>query len=701
MLTSESNYAFRKRLEQVHRPDIRLKDAAPESNEAVVDDTWRIVLPPKASPFVLRTAQDLQDYLAVSQGVFVAIRPADRADASASAVIRLGTASDFPQLSGAMPEKPRGYRLIVAPKEVIVCGKDERGMAQGCYRLEDVMNLRLAPFLPCGDQVREPLFAPRMVHSGWGNDVFPDNYLKLVAHAGIDALLVFVKGINLTHTGYLDFNDLIERAEAQGLDVYFYSYFKNRMHPDDPGAEAYYDGIYGDLIRHFPKVKGIVFVGESCEFPTKDEHAKGWLRLDPPPPGHEHDKRPSPGWYPCRDYPQWLDVVKRVMRRHKPDLDIIFWTYNWGYQPEAPRLDLIRHLPTDISLQVTFEMFENVEKEGVMTRCVDYTASFAGPGHYFSSEAQEAAKRGIPLYAMSNTGGLTWDIGVIPYEPIPYQWHARWTAMEKARREWGLRGLMESHHYGWWPSFVSELSKEQFWSNAEDFDAHIARIAQRDFGAEGAADALAAWKAWSDAFRLYPPTNQDQYGPFRIGPAYPLLFQGQETTIPAVPYAHHGNIIVTTRYIFANPERVDGEIRLLEHMKALMEEGLARLQAARRHTPTGRADDADYMLNLGDYIVHCVQTTINTKKWYQLDRRLSVDGGPRAAREELCRRMLALAEEEKANAEAAIPCVERDSRLGWEPTMEYLGDAEHIRWKLALLQDIIDSRIPGYLSRLG
>src|SRR5690606_26467471 len=75
--------------------------------------------------------------------------------------------------------------------------------------------------------------------------------------------------------------------------------------------------------------------------------------------------RPSPGWWPCTDYPEWLDMVKRVVRRHTPDADIVFWTYNWGYAPEEDRLALIRSLPTDISLNVTFEMFEPIRREGV------------------------------------------------------------------------------------------------------------------------------------------------------------------------------------------------------------------------------------------------------------------------------------------------------------------------------------------------
>ena len=59
-----------------------------------------------------------------------------------------------------------------------------------------------------------------MVHSGFGLDEYPDNYLSRIAHDGRDAILVFVKDINQTPTGYLDFNDLIRRVSRYGLDVY-------------------------------------------------------------------------------------------------------------------------------------------------------------------------------------------------------------------------------------------------------------------------------------------------------------------------------------------------------------------------------------------------------------------------------------------------------------------------------------------------
>ena len=41
-----------------------------------------------------------------------------------------------------------------------------------------------------------------------------------------------------------------------------------------------------------------------------------------------------------------------------------------------------------------------------------------------------------------------------------------------------------------------------------------------------------------------------------------------------------------------------------------------------------------------------------------------------------------IAREEIANAEDTIPAVECDSRLGWEPSMEYVCDRHHLEWKI-------------------
>jgi hypothetical protein len=116
-------------------------------------------------------------------------------------------------------------------------------------------------------------------------------------------------------------------------------------------------------------------------------------------------------------------------------------------------------LPEDISLLVTFETSQRYKVENITECCCDYSIAFEGPGDYFVSEAKAAKRRNIRLYTMSNTGGMTWDLGVIPYMPTPHQWIKRYKNMRKANAEWGLCGLMESHHYGFIPNFIAEIAK--------------------------------------------------------------------------------------------------------------------------------------------------------------------------------------------------------------------------------------------------
>lgn len=693
---TERPYGFRQRLNTVHTPGRRDPAQRPAGDEIALDDSWRIEVASDAGEYLVRVAQDLQDYLFTSMTVSVpVVRRAAGQAATLPHAIRLATRTEIPE-AGAGLSVPRSYQLRCEAQGVLICGRDERGVGQGCYYLEDLMNLREAPFLSPGEVVRAPLFSPRMVHSGWGIDQFPDPHLAAIAHAGMDAILLFVKGVDQTTTGYLDVNDLIDRAALHGLDVYLYSYLVSRVHPADPEAEAYYESTYGALMRSCPRARGIVFVGESCEFPSRDPRTTGRLRLDPAPDG-KPDPRPSPGWWPCTDYPQWLELLKTVIRRHNPEADIVFWTYNWGWAPEPERLELIRSLPRDVSLQATFEMFEDLQRDGITTRCVDYTVSFAGPGRYFRSEAQTAHQRGLRLYTMSNTAGLTWDIGVIPYEPVPFQWAERHRALLRARADWGLAGLMESHHYGWWPSFVNELAKWAYWSPGPPEEEMIERLARRDFGPEGGPLAVAAWRCWSAAIGDYVPTNEDQYGPFRVGPSYPLLFEEEPERFPSAPYAHFGSGILTTRYHPHRPEDLPVEIGLLQRMLAAWEEGNEKLERAMILAPARKQLEGQRMLGLGRFIARAVRTAIHTKEWWLLGQELRATTTAAAARA-VVERLTALGEAEIANAAATIPLVEADSRLGWEPSMEYMTDRPHLEWKIAQLRRVLDEELPAYCA---
>ncbi len=702
----ETNYEFRKRLEVVHKPNLRQANVTVQQDELLIEDGWTIVIGSEAQPLVMNVAKDLQDYLLTSMNVSVLIKRTGDILAAAQEgeeVVILATREELPHL-GRELSVPRSYRCVTCNSRIIICGFDARGVGQGSYYLEDLMNLRQAPVLRLADRVRQPIFSPRMVHSGFGLDDYPDQYLNAIAHYGMDAILVFAEGVNQTPYGYLDFNYLIHRARNVGLDVYLYSYLKSEKHPDDADAREYYESTYGALFAACPEAKGVILVGESCEFPSRDPNTTQRLRYDTPGDGLPSTK-PSPGWWPCVDYPEWLNLMKETIHKHSPEAEIVFWTYNWGWAPEKARLELIRNLPEGITLLVTFEMFEQRQHQGVTNYCADYTISFVGPGKYFASEAREAKKRNVRLYTMSNTAGLTWDFGVVPYSPVPFQWAKRHEVLKQAQIDWGLTGLMESHHYGWWPSVVSELAKWNYWTPSPEPEEVLESIAERDFG-KGASWALEAWRYWSEAITYYIVTEEDQYGPCRVGPSYPLLFWQDpflpSANLPTVEYAHFGNRIVLPNYFFhehvlqsPGASRLRVEIESFHEFVGLWSKGIESLEQAVRELPQEKKAEGLRMLGLGEFILNSAKTTINVKKWWKLRRGLQVESDPSKAGKMLDE-MVSIAEDEIENARATIPLVEADSRLGWEPSMEYMTDRAHLEWKIKQVQRVLEEEIPKY-----
>ena len=688
----EQNYDFRKRLLVVHEPNLRDTNRAPQTEEFALCDGLNIAA--IGDEVIQTAANDLADFLRISMGVSATVTKN-----AAAAQVTVSLASDFDIVLGEAAAY-RGFMVVTDEHGVHVYGHDSRGAAQGVYYLEDIMTFAKAPVVPYGSTWKKPLFSPQMVHSSYGLDEFPDEYLARIAHEGRDAILVFTEDVNQTPGGYLDFNDLIRRAAKYGLDVYAYSYLISDMSPESSEADAYYENSYGRLFRECPGLAGVTLVGESVEFPSRDPHvAKGHYyetAVDGIPSG-----KVSSGWYPCEDYPVWLNLVKSKVRKYNPKADIVFWTYNWGYHPEEARVKLIESLPTDISLQATFEMFEPRNFGKSTVHCADYTLSFEGPGRYFKSEAEAAKKRGIRLYSMTNTGGLTWDFGTIPYEPMPQQWMRRYKSMQKAHDEWGLCGIMESHHYGFYPSFISKLSKWCFWEPRADMEAVLAQILASEFGAENVPTVTSALNDWSEAIRHYTPTNADQYGAFRVGPSYPLAID----VVPKIPSdekAMFGNRICYPNYTSTVDARdsllsvrIGDEIASVQTMLHLLNEGLTKLQAI--ENPNEKLKN---LITLGAFIRNSAQTGLHAKELYVLKAKLFVETDKQKL-SEILDNIERLLRDEIENTEATIPLVEADSRLGWEPSMLYMTDAWHLDWKIRQITSVLQFSLPPYRESLA
>lgn len=692
----EQNYQFRARMDQVHKPDIRDFQAAAATDETVIDSSWVISYNSDAPQSVIDTAKDLLDYFSVSMALELKLAPGSRKG------IHL-----------EIDENIKGdgtFQLTVNDDAVIISASGDRAVHFGGVYLEDLMNLREAPFLKKGTEKRERLITPRIVHSGWGIDKFPDAHLNAILHAGFDAITIFVTGIDTTETGYLDINDVINRAAKYGIDTYLYSYLPAYKHPDDPDADEFFESVYTKLLNYHKGFKGVMLVGESAVFPSKDPATTGkrWRESDP------GDNRPSPGWWPCTDYPAWITKVRNAIWKADPKIKIIFNTYNWGWTDLEVRKRFLKNLPEGVIVQVTFDIFSKIRREDLPCVAMDYTTSVCKPGYYFDSECHAAAEYNVPLLSTANTAGMAWDFGDVPYIPVPRQWIRRFKELDKFRRECGLTRFYDCHHYGWWPSVITEVGKWYFQSPQCDPDEMLEKLAVRMAGSSGGAKLVEAWDNWSDAIQYLPATNEDQYGPLRVGPSYPLIFTpnmtrtmgGKEIKFPTAPHAHFGYKIIKTLYQpFENINQPPGglrypvELRELDRFLDLWDKGIAAYEEAIRLAPERKRPELEQELNLGKFIRTSAQTCRNTKEWWLLNQAL-LSSADRSRSLELLDQIEALAEAEIENAKSAIPYVEKDSRLGWEPSMEYVCDKWHIEWKIKQLSLVIKNEIRDFRTIL-
>ena len=695
-MQQERHYEFRERMRQVHRPGRREAGVTPVAGEVMLDESWVIAAPAGAPETVLRVARDLQEYFFDSMDLSLLLVEAGSGDGRRELRLELRPAGTGESIRGS-------FRVDVASDGIVLEGMELQGLWNGAVYLEDQMNLREAPILALGKATRTPLMKLRRVHSGSGIDDYPDWQLRAIVHAGFNTIELFVRDLDKTALGYNDINDIIQRAANYGLDTFFYSYMPSYKHPDEPDAEEFFDSIYGELFRRYPGACGIGLVGESLEFPSRDPNTTGKRWRESMKDGIP-DTRPSPGWWPCEDYPAYIDCIKRVIRRVKPDAEIIFSTYNWGYSPLEQRRRFLEALPKDVTLQVTYEIFREKRIGKLSCPTMDYTISDVEPGYYFSSEAAAAHELGIRLSATTNTAGATWDFGTVPYVPVPHRWIKRLNVLEKARQDWGLERLYETHHFGWWPSVIIDLRKASFWQpRAENLEALLPELARRDYGTEAAADIIKVWQRWSDAMEFYVASNEDQYGPWRVGPAYPFIFQpnitrtmGQkEIAFPSAPYAHFGGRIVKTLYQpFENANQSPGPLRYpqdlerLARMREIWEDGLRLLEATLDKIPARKRDRGNELFLLGSFIRRSIDTVINIKRWWLLNIKLQASSDAKVMLDILTQ-LEELAAEEIANARATIPIVEQDSRLGWEPSMEYVCDKWHLEWKIRQVESAL------------
>ena len=205
----------------------------------------------------------------------------------------------------------------------------------------------------------------------------------------------------------------------------------------------------------------------------------------------------------------------------------------------------------------------------------------------------------------------------------------------------------------------------------------------------------AAMKKWSEAFAHMVPTHEDQYGALRVGPSHPFYsgktgkWDGASPPQDKFAAAQLGPGMYESVYQYRikglpGEVRMPYELREFERVKNLLMEGVELLEQVKE-----KNEELLRLINMGRYMYHTVITTINRKNYFLLDQanRAAENDEERRATVE---KMIALLRDEQENARATIPIVEYDSILGFEPSVEYMGDRQRIEWKIAQVDEEIE-----------
>jgi hypothetical protein len=734
VLPEEQPYDYHKRLSEgpVHVPR-RSTEAAPLADEiALPEQGWKLVWNPSSSVILQQAVQDFQDYLTTSMGVQVEVVNQDSLEnwKNLNQCIVAGTRDQMPGC-GTELKGPKDYEIVVTGNQIIVCGYDERGAMFGLYHLEARMNLREAPFLPANLRTeRHSLFETRMVQSWMGWMEFPDSLLSHLAHAGFDAIYASAmanpNGDRTTAETSTDFyarllhrirrqdpaqmRNLIDRAARFGIKVYtpiIYQYVGT------PESEEGLRNLVRRIIKEFPDIEGYVLLTEGFWYKT-------WGG------GHGASEEYIKDW--ARNWSRAVGIVEEECHRVNPSLEILPWEYNIDFRPQNVDIKryFIQQLPANTIPLLTWENGKSFEIDGLQGHLRDYAINQIGPAEVTHAQIGEARKRGMKVYSNAQTFVCGAQFQTIPYHPFPYQWYARYKALE----EYGVNGTLESWTTGFTPNFMSELRAWYCWSDAPPLEELLSAIATRLFGTEQKEKVLEAWDCFSQAIRLVPDTGPNMGTNNAIGnplfleepPARTVTFKhswldesewmgylGAEIN-PYWPYTLSRLVFIPdftnqTNRAELYARSVSGievaqEISVLPvFLKYLqlaadkMEEGLRLYRTAALSSPASKREQALHEVIAAEQIHRMMLSNHAILGFENLRIQLATEYNPKKA-ETILDQMEILLREEIKRTELSLLAVTRDSRLGFQYECDYIHTPYSLREKLESLHETLEHQLP-------
>lgn len=471
----------------------------------------------------------------------------------------------------------------------------------------------------------DPLFDPSV-------DPFPEGYLEKLGDCGIDG--VWLQGVLNTlapsklfpefgdrwQTRLQNLRALCARAGKHGVKVYLYmneprampaEFFRGRekckgeesrglfaMCTSVAEVREWMANSLAHVFREVPELGGIVTISMSENHTNCFSHAGGWGKIAP-------KAKQCPR---CSARESWdvLGEMFRAMRdgvrRSSKTARIIHWDWGW---PDDMADRLIPLLDKDVRFQSISEWSKPLERGGVKSVVGEYSISVPGPGPRAKRNWGVARQAGIETMAKVQFNN-TWEISAVPYIPVP---HLVLEHCEGLRKE-GVSGIMASWTCGGYPSPNLEAASAYFYEGTPDRDAVLRGVASRRYGDGAAADAVEAWRLFSEAFREFPYGVSIYVIPVQHGPANLLR--------PAPTGHRTGMILFPHDQMKAWCGRFPPEVVQSQFYKmaAMWMDGLARMKAVVGKAAARRV--AEHDLAIAETCYHHFQSVAQQVEFYRL-----------------------------------------------------------------------------------
>lgn len=690
---------------------IHAVDGGPERpGEIPVRRNWSIRTAGNADEVVTTAGGDLQQFFEHAFHLRLAMSQSEK---SFQIVVQVTD-----HIPGVNTEE--GYRVSASARNITIEGATSRGVMRGVYTLEDWLRAREGAFVKPGVIVRNMRFGPRIttaVHPGLSlyretSFALPytDGLLQRISHSGFNALWVWLNTEEATMDSKvypeLDdreagarlerLEDLARRARRYGIDVYIYlatgynhhiapSFFEH--HPDargygwgpplctsDPEVRRYYTETVETIFHRAPDLKGMEVIYDSEGF---------WYCGN-----SELTRLKCPR---CRHFTQQQLAVQLLTTLDDAmhaaggaDKQLIAWNYNVKSQWV---LKLIPLLPRDIIIQADFDKGMIAEKEGIQNETEDYNISNLGPPQLFVDEYRAAREHGLRVMAKTEHA-VSQEFIFVPYIPCLGQQYDRMAKM----REYDLVGWFGNwNHYGYTPSPPAELINRASFDPSAEEAPMLRELATENFGPAAAPLVVQAWDDYSRGIREFPYSDPVARtpGPIQKGVSQPLFLD------PAIggfgQWRSWQNDLNWTR-----PWGTEMTQKYLTRLDRWYSLGNAELEKAEQMAP-GNRDALQGEWRVGRTIQGSVESVLHLIQWIEMRDRFFAAASDQE-RQKYADQLAQIALTERANAEAILPLLDSDPRLGYAAVGDGgLFTPGLVRWKLGEIDDVLLRQLPATL----